>query len=296
MRRARVVALQRTDTERAEAVERKVVRDPRSQFVALIRVQVTDRIVLRESLELRILLRAAGGNRSGVRRFTDDVAAQLRVGVIPADVQPTECSVSALQDDSLIGAPQIVAVDQEAQVDVLSDEWIKDVTGAAVGDARVEVAELPVLIVGAQERVRVDTSANAEGVFVYSRGAKPIRNLCGDARRAAAREERSVVLASNALEPVEDLSQRFGAVHALNRGPGVDPVENRWRTGRRSGIADVAVGDLRGIDAVAGVESQPPVAERVVDHAESRADERVIGHFGAGLVDAAVVIVTPADV
>src|SRR5437867_5486506 len=72
MRRARVVALQRTDTERAEAVERKVVRDPRSQFVALIRVQVTDRIVLRESLELRILLRAAGGNRSGVRRFTDD--------------------------------------------------------------------------------------------------------------------------------------------------------------------------------------------------------------------------------
>src|SRR5712691_3783251 len=226
IRRSRVVALQRADAERAETIERQIVRDPRAKLVPLIGRQVAYRIVLRESLELRILLRAAGRHRSGVCRLADGVAAQLRVSVIPANVQAAERPISALQDDRLIGAAQIVAVHQKAQIDVLPDQRIEDMTGAAVGDAGIEVVELPVLIISAQERIRTDRAANAERVLAHGRRTELMRNLRRDPGRPSAREERRVVLPSDTVEPTEDLPQRFGAVHASNGWAGVDPVKD----------------------------------------------------------------------
>src|SRR5581483_8609174 len=108
--------------ERAEANERHIVRHPRAQLVALVAAEIADGVVLREALELRILLRSGCGHGAGAGGLADDVAAQSRIRVVAADVEAARRAEPALQHDRLIGAAKVVAVDEIAEIELLTDE------------------------------------------------------------------------------------------------------------------------------------------------------------------------------
>ena len=114
-----------------------------------------------------------------------------------------------------------------------------------VRDGRIEISVLSVLIIGSQKCVVGQRSTDAECVFLDRRRFEWIRNSRRDAGSAPSRQEGRVLLSSNTLEPLEDLSQCLRTRNALNRGAGVDPIENGWRAGSGSRIADVAVRNLR---------------------------------------------------
>ena len=101
----------------------------------------------------------------------------------------TERAVGALQNHRRIGASKIVAVDEIAEIDVLTDERIEHLPGRAVGDRGVEVLELAVLDIGSKEGIPGDRAADADGVLVNRWGSKLARDLCRDARGAATGQE-----------------------------------------------------------------------------------------------------------
>src|SRR5437764_3872931 len=102
--------------------------------------------------------------------------------------------------------------------------------------------------------------------------------------------------AADTFEPVENLTERLGARYPLNGRAGVNPIKDGRRAGGGGGIADIAVRNLRRIDAVARIEAKPAISKRVIDGAEARTEQGIVGHLCVSLIDAGVLVVAGTDI
>ena len=175
VRETRVVALNRAEVEVArERVQ--VVRQPRAQFVALVGVEESDRLVLREALVLGVLQDpVAVGGRAAADVLLSGVAAKLRVRVVPAEVEVVRQAVLELRLNRLVLAGQRARVRDEVtrQRSAVDD----DRTGIETRRRDIEVAPVAVEVIGADEAV-ADLDAAADGVLANVRrldGAQELR-------------------------------------------------------------------------------------------------------------------------